>query len=206
MSGGQTPRHDSYKPLKYISNLIPVTTCRYHMPYVVAYVVGHVEGAAVYSSLAKGLDKTRRGFWHSERSSFLVYCLHEELCRPVGRIHHDERHLPDERPSRARAAMLCRLSRVRRSSFGSSGLPKIPGEGKAEWKGLTDGHFSCGACPHPTSERWTGGRILTRSGRERFQADCSGTLGTLWYCVPRRKLVHLKQLPASPARNTTARN
>jgi hypothetical protein len=40
MSGGQTPRLDSDKTLKYISNLILGTTCRYHMPYVVADVVG----------------------------------------------------------------------------------------------------------------------------------------------------------------------
>jgi hypothetical protein len=45
MSGGQTPRRGSGKPLKYLSNLILGTTCRYHMPYVVADVVGQVEVA-----------------------------------------------------------------------------------------------------------------------------------------------------------------
>jgi hypothetical protein len=42
MSGGQTPWCDSDKQLKYISNFISATTCRYHMPYVVAYVVPDV--------------------------------------------------------------------------------------------------------------------------------------------------------------------
>jgi hypothetical protein len=44
---------DSDKSLKYSRNLVPDTTCRHHMPYLVAHVVGHVEGAVVYSSLAK---------------------------------------------------------------------------------------------------------------------------------------------------------
>ena len=102
MSGGQTPRRRSDKQLKYLSNPVPSTTCRYHMPYVVAYVVGHVERAVLYSSLAKASTGPRRGFWHSEWRTFLVYCLHEELCRRVGRIHRHKRHLSDERPSRAR--------------------------------------------------------------------------------------------------------
>ena len=62
MSGGRTPRRGSDKQLKYISNLIPGTTCRHHMPYVVAYVVGHVEGGVVYSSLAKASTRPCRGF------------------------------------------------------------------------------------------------------------------------------------------------
>jgi hypothetical protein len=39
MSGCRTPELESDKAQKYMSNLIPGTTCRYHMPYVVADVV-----------------------------------------------------------------------------------------------------------------------------------------------------------------------
>jgi hypothetical protein len=53
MSGGQPPRLEPDKSLQYRRNIIHSTTCRYHMPYVVAYVVGHVEGAVADSFLAK---------------------------------------------------------------------------------------------------------------------------------------------------------
>jgi hypothetical protein len=46
MSGGQTPRPHSDKPLEYMQNIKHGTTCPHHMPHVVPYVVAVVE---VYS-------------------------------------------------------------------------------------------------------------------------------------------------------------
>jgi hypothetical protein len=151
MSGGQTPWLDSAKQLKYIGNQVPSTTCRYHIPHVVAYVVPDIERRRSRRWNDEGLsprgcheggictrdgacclgiryrhaypplyppyaDRSMAGYPHpatapagstylrdfAEPSTVLrrQYCLHEELCRRVGRLNHDKRHLPDERPSR----------------------------------------------------------------------------------------------------------
>src|ERR1700730_2122535 len=39
--------------LSFLLNFERATTCRYYIRYVVAYVVRHVEGAVLYSSLAE---------------------------------------------------------------------------------------------------------------------------------------------------------
>jgi hypothetical protein len=56
VSGGQTPRLDSDKELKYMSNLMLGTACPNHMPYVVAYVVADVVVSGVECLLSPVAD------------------------------------------------------------------------------------------------------------------------------------------------------
>jgi hypothetical protein len=53
MSGGQGGGCRFENILTLLMNLERPTTCRYHIPHVVAYVVGYVEGLVVYSELAE---------------------------------------------------------------------------------------------------------------------------------------------------------
>jgi hypothetical protein len=69
MLGGRTPRRESYKPVRFHSNCRCSTTCQMHMPHVAAYVVGHVEGLVLCSTLAEASTRPRRGFWHSEQTA-----------------------------------------------------------------------------------------------------------------------------------------
>ena len=59
MSGGQTPRRDSDKQLKLRMNIAQGTTCPYHMPYVVAYVVAVVEVSSRTFQGSVGADSRR---------------------------------------------------------------------------------------------------------------------------------------------------
>jgi hypothetical protein len=77
--------------MNLLMNFERPTSCRYHIPHVVAYVVGYVEGLVVYSGLAEASTDPVGAFGIQSRalSSYTV-CMK------------NKRHLPDERPSRAR--------------------------------------------------------------------------------------------------------
>ena len=64
-----------------------------HLQHRFAAVKGtYVQGVC---AMSRCVEVAPSKLWHSEQRSF-------RLCRRVGRLHHDKRHLADERPSRAR--------------------------------------------------------------------------------------------------------